>query len=78
MTGFFEKNKDKEQSLESAFDKNLSKENIGETIKKLSEDPHHLSSAKDKDCKIISPGRHKPFLCHGYQHKPVRTFLDRL
>jgi len=48
MTGFFEKNKDKEQSLESAFDKNLSKENIGETIKKLSEDPHHLSSAKDK------------------------------
>jgi len=33
MTGFFEKNKDKEQSLESAFDKNLSKENIGETIK---------------------------------------------
>jgi len=49
MTGFFEKNKDKEQSLESAFDKNLSKENIGETIKKLSEDPHHLSSAKDKE-----------------------------
>ena len=49
LTGFFEKNKDKEQSLESAFDKNLSKENIGETIKKLSEDPHHLSSAKDKE-----------------------------
>jgi len=49
MTGFFEKNKDKEQNLESAFDKNLSKENIGETIKKLSEDPHNLSSAKDKE-----------------------------
>ena len=35
MTGFFEKNKDKEQSLESAFDNNLSKRNIGETIKNL-------------------------------------------
>jgi len=41
--------RDKEQNLESAFDKNLSKENIGETIKKLSEDPHNLSSAKDKE-----------------------------
>jgi N-acetylated-alpha-linked acidic dipeptidase len=49
MTGFYEKNIDKELSLESAFDKNLSKANIGETIKKLSAEPHHISSPADKE-----------------------------
>jgi Predicted aminopeptidases len=48
MTGFYEKNIDKELILESAFDKNLSKTNIGETIKKLSAEPHHISSPADK------------------------------
>jgi N-acetylated-alpha-linked acidic dipeptidase len=48
ITGFYEKNIDKELNLESEFDKNLSKENIGETIKKLSAEPHHISSQGDK------------------------------
>ena len=48
ITGFYEKNVDKQLNLESSFDKNLSKENIGETIKKLSAVPHHLSSPGSK------------------------------
>ena len=48
ITGFYDKNIDKELNLESAFDKNLSKANIGETIKKLSAEPHHISSPGDK------------------------------
>jgi N-acetylated-alpha-linked acidic dipeptidase len=48
VTGFYEKNINKELSLESAFDKNLSSSNIGETIKKLSAEPHHISSSADK------------------------------
>lgn len=48
ITGFYGKNVDKELNLESAFDKNLSKVNIGETIKKLSAEPHHISSPGDK------------------------------
>ncbi len=48
ITGFYDKNIDKELTLESAFDKNLSKVNIGETIKKLSAVPHHISSPGDK------------------------------
>jgi len=49
ISGFFEKNIEKELYTESQFDKNLSKENIGETIKKLSEKPHHISSPGDKE-----------------------------
>jgi N-acetylated-alpha-linked acidic dipeptidase len=48
ITGFYEKNIGKELDLESAFDKNLSKSNIGETIQKLSAEPHHISSPGDK------------------------------
>ena len=48
ITGFYDKNIDKELNLESAFDKNLSKVSIGETIKKLSAEPHHISSPGDK------------------------------
>ncbi|MEO7119781.1 MAG: M28 family peptidase, partial [Ginsengibacter sp.] len=48
ITGFYEKNVDKELNLESSFDKNLSKENVGETIKKLSAVPHHISSPGSK------------------------------
>jgi len=48
LTGFYEKNIDRELSLESAFDKNLSNISIGETIRKLSAEPHHISSAADK------------------------------
>jgi N-acetylated-alpha-linked acidic dipeptidase len=48
VTGFYEKNIDNELNLESAFDKNLSKADIGETIKKLSAEPHHISSPADK------------------------------
>jgi len=49
ITGFFEKNTEKEFGLESAFDKNLSKSSIGETIKYLSAKPHHLGSLTDKE-----------------------------
>ncbi len=35
LTGFYDKNIDKELSLESAFDKNLSKADVGETIRKF-------------------------------------------
>lgn len=49
MIGFYEKNIDKELSLESRFDKNLNKDNIGETIKKLSAEPHHISSPGSKE-----------------------------
>lgn len=48
ITGFYEKNVDKQLNLEASFDKNLSKENIGETIKKLSAVPHHISSQGSK------------------------------
>ena len=48
LTGFYEKNIDKELSLESAFDKNLSNVSIGENIKTLSAEPHHIGSAADK------------------------------
>jgi N-acetylated-alpha-linked acidic dipeptidase len=49
ITGFYEKNIDSELNLESSFDKNLSKENIGETIKRLSAKPHHISSPGGKE-----------------------------
>ncbi|MEO6845005.1 MAG: folate hydrolase, partial [Ginsengibacter sp.] len=48
IVGFTEKNTATQISLESQFDKNLSAENIGETMKKLSAVPHHLSSPADK------------------------------
>jgi N-acetylated-alpha-linked acidic dipeptidase len=48
MIGFYEKNILKELNLESAFDKNLSKDNIGEAIKKLSAEPHHIGSPGSK------------------------------
>ncbi|MDE3182181.1 MAG: M28 family peptidase [Bacteroidota bacterium] len=44
ITGFFEKNVHNQLNLENSFDKNLSAENIGETMKILSAYPHHLSS----------------------------------
>ena len=49
IIGFYEKNRDKELSLETAFDKNLSSVNIGETIKYLSAKPHHIGSPADKE-----------------------------
>ena len=49
ISGFYQKNIDKELNLESAFDKNLSKENIGETIKRLSAKPHNISSPGSKE-----------------------------
>jgi N-acetylated-alpha-linked acidic dipeptidase len=49
ITGFYEKNVERQLNLESAFDKNLSKENIGQNIKRLSSKPHHISSAGSKE-----------------------------
>jgi len=48
IIGFDEENATAQFSLESKFDNNLSAENIGETMKKLSAVPHHLSSPGDK------------------------------
>ncbi len=47
--GFFQKNVDEELKLESSFDNNLSAENVSETMKKLSAQPHHLGSPGSKD-----------------------------
>ncbi len=49
ITGFYEKNVEKQLNLESTFDKNLSKENIGVNIKRLSAKPHHISSPGSKE-----------------------------
>ena len=49
ITGFSNENSVKQMSLESSFDKNLKAENIGENIRILSAEPHHLSSAKGKE-----------------------------
>ncbi|MEO9022216.1 MAG: transferrin receptor-like dimerization domain-containing protein [Ginsengibacter sp.] len=48
IIGFTEKNAETQLSLESTFDKNLSAENIGATMKILSAKPHHLSSPGSK------------------------------
>ncbi len=49
ITGFYEKNVEKQLSFESSFDKNLSKENIGESIKRLSAKPHAVGSPAGKE-----------------------------
>ena len=49
IIGFYKKNIEKELNLESEFDRNLNKTNIGETIKKLSSKPHHLGSPGQKE-----------------------------
>jgi N-acetylated-alpha-linked acidic dipeptidase len=48
ITGFYDKNIDRELKLEAEFDKNLSRSEIGENIRKLSANPHSLSSPGDK------------------------------
>ncbi|MEP7231099.1 MAG: transferrin receptor-like dimerization domain-containing protein [Ginsengibacter sp.] len=49
ITGFYEKNIAKQLNIESTFDRNLSKENIGETIKSLSSKPHAVGSPASKE-----------------------------
>jgi N-acetylated-alpha-linked acidic dipeptidase len=49
IIGFFPQNIEKQLNLESAFDKNLSAENIGATMKLLSAKPHNISSAGSKE-----------------------------
>ena len=46
--GFFQKNVDDQLKVESSFDNKLSAENVGETMKKLSAQPHHLGSPGSK------------------------------
>src|SRR5690242_8583187 len=48
ITGFTEQSASKQFTLEQNFDKNLSAENIGATIKELSSRPHNLGSAGSK------------------------------
>ncbi len=49
ITGFYKKNIEKQLNLEATFDKNLSKENIGVNIKKLSSKPHAVGSPASKE-----------------------------
>ncbi len=49
IAGFNDKNVEKQLGLESSFDKNLSKENIGENIKRLSAKPHAIGSPGSKE-----------------------------
>ncbi|MEO5907673.1 MAG: transferrin receptor-like dimerization domain-containing protein [Ginsengibacter sp.] len=49
ITGFYEKNVENQLNTESSFDKNLSAENIGTTMKILSAKPHNISSAGSKE-----------------------------
>lgn len=48
ISGFYEKNVEKQIDLESSFDKNLSAENIGGNMKILSAKPHNLGSPGSK------------------------------
>lgn len=48
LTGFYEKNIEKQLKLEQLFDRNLSPDNLGNTIKTLSSVPHHIGSPGDK------------------------------
>ena len=48
IAGFFSKNVADQVKLEENFDANLNAENIGQTIKFLSSQPHHLSSPGSK------------------------------
>src|SRR6185437_10442697 len=48
IIGFYPQNVEKQLSTESAFDKNLSAENIGATMKVLSAKPHNISSPGSK------------------------------
>jgi N-acetylated-alpha-linked acidic dipeptidase len=48
IIGFYPQNVEKQLNTESAFDKNLSAENIGATMKVLSAKPHNISSPGDK------------------------------
>lgn len=48
ITGFKQSTAAQQLQLETVFDKNLSAENIGATIKTLSAKPHHLGSAGSK------------------------------
>ncbi len=49
ITGFTDKNIDRQLNVEKTFDQNLDKDNIGKTIKILSAKPHHLGSPGDKE-----------------------------
>jgi N-acetylated-alpha-linked acidic dipeptidase len=48
IIGFYPQNVEKQLNTESAFDKNLSAENIGATMKLLSAKPHNIGSAGSK------------------------------
>ncbi|HSV10016.1 MAG TPA: transferrin receptor-like dimerization domain-containing protein [Hanamia sp.] len=48
IIGFYPQNVEKQLNTESAFDKNLSAENIGATMKVLSAKPHNISSPGSK------------------------------
>ncbi len=49
LVGFYQKNVGAELTTEASFDKNISAENIGETMKRLSAYPHHISSPGSKE-----------------------------
>lgn len=49
ISGFFADSLENYSQLEKTFDKNLDKKNIGENIKRLSAEPHHLGSLRNKE-----------------------------
>src|SRR3954453_9213678 len=63
ITGFTDQSASQQFSLEQNFDKNLSAENIGNTIKELSSRPHNLGSAGDK---LVAENIYNRFKSYGF------------
>jgi len=61
---------DTQQNVEAKFDRLLSKENIGKTIKELSAKPHHLGSAAGKE---VAEKVYNQFKSYGWDAK-IETF----
>lgn len=64
ITGFTDQSASKQFSLEQNFDKNLSAENIGNTIKELSAKPHNLGSAGSK---AVAENIYNRFKSYGWE-----------
>ncbi|MGN6195123.1 MAG: transferrin receptor-like dimerization domain-containing protein [Ginsengibacter sp.] len=61
IIGFYPQNVEKQLNTESAFDKNLSAENIGATMKLLSAKPHNISSPGSKANAVYILSQFKKF-----------------
>lgn len=70
ISGFKAKNISRQLDIEQKFDAQLSKENIGATIKELSANPHHLGS---KGSKTVAESTLKKFKSYGWDAK-IETY----